>query len=368
MNFTRRSFAAGLTGAGMMTEALYAQRAAIQGPIAKDMVWLNANENPDGPPAVSIEAMTKCLKSTGRYHYQEFREFYAAVAKSEDLAPEQILIGSGSSEVLHAAIDAFVTPERPLIPIVPTYEGPIDVARAKGLPITGVPLTDRYTADVKNLVATADKAKGGVIYLCNPNNPTGAVTPKADMAWLVANLPKNTYLVADEAYWPFADSPDFESILPAVRQGKNVIVTRTYSKIHGMAGLRAGYACAAPELIAKMAPFRNNVISYVAVQAVLAAVADPASFLPQRKASVIKLRNETLGWLRGKGFSVIDSQANFFMFDLKREARPIIQAMPAKGVAVGRPFPPYNTMMRVSIGTAADMAKFRDVFTSVYGA
>jgi histidinol-phosphate aminotransferase len=366
---TRRDFATriGLAAAGsqMLTEAALAQRALVGGDLPSDMVWLNANENPDGPPRVSLEAMTKVLPVTGRYHYQEFGEFYATVAKSEDLSPDQVLIGSGSSEVLHAAVDAFTSPTRPLIAADPTYESPGELARSFGRSVVRVPLTSTYAADVKKLAQEAEKANGGLIYLCNPNNPTSSVTPKADIAWLVSNLPPDTIAMIDEAYFHFGATPELESALAYVRQGKNVIVTRTYSKIYGMAGLRVGFACGKPELIQKMAPFRNNVISYVAVRSVIAALGDP-QVVPQRKAKLLKTRQELCQWLTERKVGFIEPHANFMMIDVGRDARELIYGMPRKGVAVGRPFPPLNNMMRVSIGTDQDMAKFRGVFWGLY--
>lgn len=369
---TRRGFAgAGLAAlAGrMLPETAYAQRAAINGPLPPDMVWLNANENPEGPPPASIEAMTKVLSQSGRYHYQEFRDFYSVVGRSEDLAPEQILVGAGSSEVLHNAIDAFTSATRPLITVAPTYEGPVELTgKALGRPVMRIPLDPPYAADVHKLAEQADKSGGGVIYLCNPNNPTSSITPKKDMAWLAANLPANTILLVDEAYCHFADTPDFESALTHVRQGRNVVVTRTFSKIYGMAGLRAGFACASPELIARMAPFRNNVISVVTVRAVAAALDEAKTLIPQRRSQYIRIRRELCSWLRERGLSYIEPQANFIMINVGRDAREFIAGMPPKGVAVGRPFPPMTNYLRVTIGTDADMAKFRDVFWSVYKA
>ena len=346
----------------------YAQRAAIHGKLPPDTVWLNANENPEGPPRSSIEAMTKVLPESGRYHYQEFGDFYAAIARSEDLAPEQILVGAGSSEVLHAAVDAF-TPGRTLITVAPTYEGPVELAaRGLGRPVIQVPLEAPYVPDARKLVEHAEKAGGGLIYLCNPNNPTSTVMPKKDLAWMVDNLPPGTVAVIDEAYSHFADTPEFESALGYVRQGKNVVVTRTFSKIYGMAGLRAGFACAPPELIAKMAPFRMNVISIVTARAVLAALDESKTLIPERRARYIRIRRELCEWLRDRGLPYIEPQANFVMIDVGRDARDFISAMPTKGVAVGRPFPPMTNFLRVTIGTDRDMAKFRDVFWSVYKA
>jgi histidinol-phosphate aminotransferase len=368
---TRRAFAGrlGLAAAfsGALPEAIYAQRAALNFKTPKDTVWINANENPAGPPQASIKAMIDVLPTSGRYHYQEFPDFYAALAHSEDLEPEQILAGSGSTESLHAAVEAFTSPTRPLITIAPTYEAPPEVTRASGHPVITTPLTDRYTADVRKLVAEADGAGGGLIYLCNPNNPTSTVTPKADIAWMISNLPPNTIALFDEAYIHFAETPDMESALTYVRQGKDVVVTRTFSKIYGMAGLRAGFAAAKPELIRRMAPFRNNVISIVTAHAVLAAIADK-NLVPARKATLAKTRAELCAWLKGHGYNFIEPQANFVMIDVRRDTRQFGREMAENGVAVGRPFPPLDHMLRVSIGTDQDMAKFREVFARVYRA
>lgn len=369
---TRRELArvglAAFTGR-MLTESAYAQRAAIGSKLPPGTVFLNANENPAGPPPASLEAMSKVLAESGRYHYQEFRDFYAALAHSEDLAPEQIQVGAGSSEVLHAAIDAFTSPTTPLITVSPTYEGPVELA-ARGLnrQVIQVPLEPPYAADVKKLVEHATAAGGGLIYLCNPNNPTSSVTPKKDMAWLVDNLPPNTIVLIDEAYSHFAETPDFESGFGYVRQGRNVVVTRTFSKIYGMAGLRAGFAAAPPQLIAKMAPFRNNVISIVTVRAVLAAIAENKTLVPARRAEYIRIRGELCTWLRDHSVPFIQPQANFIMIDVGRDAREFIYGMPSRGVAVGRPFPPMTNFMRVTIGTDSDMAKFREVFWGMYKA
>ena len=153
---TRRGFFAQMGAAAalarVLPEAAYAQRAAVQGVgLAKDMVWLNANENPAGPPPCSLDAMRAVMASSGRYHYNEFGEIYAVMAQAEGLAPEQIVVGSGSSEVLHTAIDLFTSPTRPLISVNPAYEAPRDVARNLGRPVILTKLRDDYTADVHQM-------------------------------------------------------------------------------------------------------------------------------------------------------------------------------------------------------------------------
>jgi histidinol-phosphate aminotransferase len=368
---TRRGFAARLTvGAAafrVSTEMAYAQRAVVKaGDIPKDMVWLNANENPAGPPAVSLDAMRDVLPSSGRYHYNEFGQIETLIAGSEKLTADQIVTGAGSSEVLHTAVDLFTSPTRPLISVTPAYELPIDLARALGRPVVLTKLRGDYTADVKLLAEAADKAHGGLIYLCNPNNPTSAAVKSSDVDWLVANLPANTTLLVDEAYIHFVESPDVKSAIPYVRQGKDVIVARTFSKIYGMAGLRVGFAAAKPAIIEKLTELKANVISIVGARAVVAALKDRENIVRERKASLAKTRRELCTWLRERKVKYIEPNANFMMIDTGRNAREFINTMPRLGVAPGRPFPPLDNMLRVTFGTDAEMAKFRDVFWKVY--
>ncbi len=227
-------------------------------------------------------------------------------------------------------------------------------------------LRDDYTADVKLLAEAAGTANGGLIYLCNPNNPTSAAVKSSDVDWLVANLPDNTMLLVDEAYIHFVESPDVKSAMPYVRQGKDVIVARTFSKIYGMAGLRVGFAAAKPAIIRKLSPLAMNVVSIVSARGVVAALNDRESIVRERKAGLAKTRRELCTWLREREVKYIEPNANFMMIDTGRNAREFITTMPKMGVAPGRPFPPLDNMLRVTIGTDAEMAKFRDVFWKVY--
>ncbi len=365
---TRRGFA-GLVAAGFSEIAL-AQKAAVEAMNVrggKGTVWLNSNEFPEGLPPAVVQAITRAAGEANRYNFPEFTKFYQTVAGLEQLKPEQILVGEGSTETLHCAVEAFTSPKHPIICGWPTFESAPELAAAKGHAVVKIPLTSNYTSDVKRLVAEAQKAGGGLIYICNPNNPTGNITPKQDIAWAVANLPANTVLMMDEAYLHFNTSPETESSMKYVRDGKNVIVMRTFSKIYGMAGLRVGYAAARPELIQKMEPYRNAVISIVSARAVMAAIEMGPKLIDERREKMARTRNDLVAWLKQKKFNYIESQANFVMFDAKRDIRELGPAMMAKGVAVGRPFPPYDRMMRITIGTDAEMAKFKTAFGEVAG-
>ena len=183
---------------------------------------------------------------------------------------------------------------------------------------------------------------------------------------MIANLPPNTVALIDEAYIHFSNSPELESAVRYVKDGKPVVITRSFSKIYGMAGLRAGFACARPDLIERMAPFRNNVISIVTARGVLAALADREAILGDRVARFRKVRDDLTAWLRSKNVKYIEPHANFMMIELGRDVRTVSGPMVAKGVAVGRPFPPMDTWMRVSIGSPAEMEKFKQVFWEVY--
>jgi histidinol-phosphate aminotransferase len=361
--FSRRAFA-GMIAVGL-TEAAFAQRASVQGAAPADTVWINGNEFPEGPPQASIDAMAQVIGSSNRYHYQEFPAFYAKLAASEGLTADQILVGAGSSEVLHAAVETFTSPTIPLIYPMPTYEAAPELAKYKGHAVIETPVDSKMAPDVRRLAAEAGKAGGGLIYICNPNNPTSSITTSDDLAWLVANLPKDTYVLVDEAYLHYATSPEASSSFRYVKEGKNVIVCRTFSKIYGMAGLRVGYIAGRPDLIARMAPYRNNVISIVSARAVLAAIDLGPKLVEERKAKIVHTRNELCAWMSEKNIKFVPPQANFVMIETGRDAKEMQAAMLAKGVAIGRSFPPLTTMMRVSIGTDAEMAKFRRAFTEV---
>lgn len=366
---TRRGFAAQLAGiaAGLRTssEMALAQRALPPGNWSPDTVWLNANENPEGPPQTAIQAMTRAAPESWRYHFPEFREFYAAVARSERLEPEQVVVGAGSTEVLNLAVLVFTSATRPLIAAHPTFEAPAEIARALGRPYVPVPLTKTYAADVKRMAGEAERAGGALIYICNPNNPTSSFTSREDLAWLVANLPRDTIVLVDEAYLHFAEDCDSRTALAWVREGRNVIVARTFSKIYGMAGLRVGFACGKPELMRQLRPFRNNVISILGARAVEAALADAANIVAQRRAKLVRIRSGLCDWLRQKNLRFIEPYGNFVMIDVG-DARRIAMLLGRRNIAVGRPFPPLDNLMRVTIGSEPDMAKFKEAFAQVY--
>ncbi|MGH9669963.1 MAG: aminotransferase class I/II-fold pyridoxal phosphate-dependent enzyme [Terriglobales bacterium] len=332
------------------------------------MVWLNANENPAGPPQSALAAIASGAAATARYHFEEFAKFTETLAESEGLAPEEILFGVGSGEIIDAAICAFTSTSRPLLTAVPTYEIPIELARMLGKSVVQIPLGETWEFPVARLAEEAAKNGGGLIYVCNPNNPTSSRTSKASLRWLATNLPSHTVLLVDEAYIHFVEPAEIESAIEYVKENRNVVVTRTFSKLYGMAGLRAGFACSTPELIREMTPFRNNVIPILGLRAANAALGERATLIPTRRASIARTRRDLCDWLRQKSVPYIEPYANFIMINIQRDVRSFSAEMFRRGVAVGRPFPTASQMLRVTIGTDQEMARFREVFSQVYAA
>jgi histidinol-phosphate aminotransferase len=349
-------------------EPFLARRACADITGRDNIVWLDANENPAGPPLSAIKAIMDGAAATARYHFDEFAGFTQAIARSESLTPEQVLFGIGSGEIIDAAICGFTSSSKPLITARSTYEIPVEFAQSLDRKVVQIALTEKWGFPVRKLAEEAAKAGGGLIYLCNPNNPTSSLTPKNDIDWLVTNLPPHTVLLVDEAYIHFAQPAEIESAMRYVHDDRNVIVTRTFSKIYGMAGARAGFGCAKPDLIRVMQPFMDNVIPILGLRAAMAALGESATLIPGRRTNVARIRDELCVWLRQKNIRYIEPHANFVMMDIGRDVRSFGAEMFRKGIAVGRPFTSLRQMLRVTVGTDLEMAKFREAFWQVYTA
>jgi histidinol-phosphate aminotransferase len=353
---TRRRFVGAL--AAGYGGAVLAPRALVAAP-PPGTVWLNANEYPEGPPPESLAAITRVLSETNRYHFEDFASFHSTLGASLNLKSDNILVGAGSTEVLHSAIEAFVTPTRPFITSSPSYEAGPSLVSARGQQVVRIPLTSDYSADVERLAGEAARAGGGLIYICNPNNPTSSITRAKEIRWLAEHLPPETHLLVDEAYIHFAEPQQLESAVALVREGRNVIVARTFSKLYGMAGLRVGFVAAPAEMIARMTPYRSNVINIIGLRAAQAALGLGPRLIEERRAAIARTRSALTRWCREKRLKYIEPHANFMMIETGRDVREVSTALTAKGVVPGRPFPPYDKMIRITIGADRDMEKFK---------
>jgi histidinol-phosphate aminotransferase len=286
-------------------------------------------------------------------------------AKIEGLDPASVAAYAGSSEPLHYTVLSFTSKSKPLVVADPGYEAPTWAAQIAGADVIKVPLADpkgAATHDVKAMVAASPKT--GVIYICNPNNPTGTLTSRADIEYVVANAPKGAIVMIDEAYIHLSDAAPS---LDFVKEGKDVIVLRTFSKLYGMAGIRMGFAIGRPDLLKKIATFGGmNSLPITAIAAAKASLLD-ADLVPSRKKLIGEIRAENLAWLKSNGYAVTPSDSNCFMLDVRRPGKEVLAAMAQKDVYIGRIWPAWPTSVRITVGTREEMATFQKTFKEVMG-
>ena len=343
----------------IVTEPMLAA-AARHRPAPKDAVMIDSNENPLGPSQPARDAMSAILPLGGRYLDNLTDELIHTFAQLEGLNPDYIRVFPGSTPPLRFTVVAFTSPQRSYVGADPGYEAGPMVSADTGARVVKVPLTKTYAHDVKAMIAAAPDA--GVFYICNPNNPTGTLTPHSDIEYLVENKPKGSIVAVDEAYIHLCDAP---SALDFVKAGKDVVVLRTFSKAYGMAGLRCGFAIARPDLLDKIMDRSGwNFMPITALVAASASLKD-ASLVPERKRINASVRQETFQWLDRNGYSYIPSVSNCFLLDTKRPAKQVIDAMAQQNVFIGRIWPIMPTCSRITVGTHDEMAKFQAAFQKV---
>jgi histidinol-phosphate aminotransferase len=362
--FSRRNFgriAAMLTAGGALpfyNEPAMAQLSAVRN-MPPDAVKINANENPLGPCPEALESIYKVAKNGGRYLYEETFGFTELLAEQEGVKANYVQPYAGSSAPLHQAVLGFCSPNRPYVACDPGYESGAGAAKFIGAPVIKIPLLPNYAHDVKKMAAASQDA--GLIYICNPNNPTGTLTPKADIEWLVANKPKGAIVMIDEAYTHIAGAP-FNTDL--VAKDKDVIILRTFSKIYGMAGIRAGAALARPDLLERIRGWSSGALPVTGMAAATASLKSK-TVVPERRKIIGDVRNDVFAFMDKHNFKYVPSVSNKFMVDVKRPGKEVYDAMAKEKVYIGRIWPAWPTHVRVSIGTQEEMNKFKTAFLKV---
>jgi histidinol-phosphate aminotransferase len=363
VSLTRRSFMHTL-GAGAAS--------SLVSPYLPELTWVNApagavkldrNENPNGPAKEAIEAMTAELSQSSRYPDEIVVNLTRALADARGVAEYNIVLTCGSTDVLRSAVYSFTSPTRALVTAGPSYESPGADAQRINSPVKTIPVTPDLQLD---LAAMHEASRGaGLVYLCNPNNPTATVhTADAVRDFIsrtLSDTPDATILV-DEAYHDYVEDPNYATMIPLALQNPRVIVARTFSKVYGMAGLRVGYAVAQPETLEAIRKQRLaigvNRLGAVAAMASLGL----KSHVEREHARNREARDFTRRELAALGYPSVQSHTNFIMVDVKQDAKTFRDACKDMGVLVGRPFPPLTTYSRISIGTMDDMHRAVDVF------
>ena len=373
-SISRRKFAQ-LLGAGAacavarpsLALAKYVQQPATH-PVRTGVVRLSSNENPYGPSSKALKAMSDAFGLSCRYPDERADALVSSLAKINGVEPGQILLGDGSGEILKLCADVFTGPltnnnaaagRGALVAADPTFEAILSHAKHNDAEIVKVPLTASFGHDLPKMMAAA---KEGLVYICNPNNPTASISPKNEVRECIEKAPGKTMILVDEAYYHYADSSDYESVIPLVRDHPNLIVARTFSKIYGMAGLRCGY-CVAQSLIIERLRARQawDSINIMALAAATASLEDSDLVMEGRRRNS-ETRAFTTGELKKMGYETIPSQANFIMIDAKRPVVPLIASLNNHQVEVGRLFPAMPNHLRLTIGKKSEMETFLSAF------
>ncbi len=325
-----------------------------------DGVFIGSNESPLGPCAAAQSALREIEKLSGRYGMAFAGNLEKLFAKQNGLLPEQVTVHPGSYMPLRSVALAYSSKERPIAYAEPTFDSGFMgrdgqcVTRAVTIQLQG-----DYRLDVRKLLTAAPDA--GVYYICNPNNPTGLVTSRADIEWLLANKPKGSLLLIDEAYIHFSDA---QSCLDLVAKGGDVLVTRTFSKIYGLAGLRCGLIAGRKDLLDGLLDYGVNITPMPAVVAAEASLLDP-KLLAERKAYNAAVRNDLYAWLTARGMRYLPSQGSFAMVHVGRPGGEVAAALAKEKIFISGARKNMPDWVRVSFGTPAEMQAFNTAFARV---
>src|ERR1043166_7378474 len=289
---------------------------------APGMIRIDSNENPNGPGPHVLEVIGKHLNESNRYPILAEDALIDAIAKAQGVKPENIILGCGSGEVLRAAVHAFTSPSKALVSPDPTFEAPANFARFLGSPVVSPPVNSKLELD---LDAMRDASKSaGLIYLCNSNNPTATVHTKSDVVAFVDAVNKlnpECVVLVDEAYHEYVENPGYGSVIPLAVTNQRVVVARTFSKVFGMAGLRAGYLVGHPHTPKKVSSgVMGSNISALTLAAATAAIGDHPHIADEQRKNR-EARAFTRSFFEKAGYKVPAAEANFFMIDVHRDRK-----------------------------------------------
>lgn len=366
--FSRRNFlqfSAAASAAAVFpafTESMLAQSARqLRHEPTPGAVVIDANENPLGPCKAACDAMAAIVPDGNRYASYLTDDLIKTFAQGEGVDPDWVRVTAGSTPALSLGVLAFASPEKSYVTADPSFELGMMMADHIKARTVKVPLTNTYAHDVRAMLSAAPDA--GLFYVCNPNNPTGTLTPHSDIEYLVANKPKGSIVMVDEAYIHFTEK--MQTALDLAKANKEVVVLRTFSKIYSMAGIRCGVAVAHPDLLSKIIERGGwNFMPVTAVVAASASLKDP-QVVPERRRINAGVRQQTFDWLQRNGYTYIPSESNCFMIDVKRPGKEVRDAMAKENVLIGRTWPVMPTWVRITVGTQDEMSKFQMAFEKV---
>jgi len=323
-------------------------------------IRLSSNENPLGLPPVSREAIARGMDEANRYPGTSRRTLAEVLARKHGVPPAAIVLGNGSTEIIQMGVQARLHPQLRLVAPQPTYEDVFEYSEPHPwIDLRPVALLPDFSHDLTAMEEASRGAPGPVlVYVCNPNNPTGSLTSVDDVEAWIRRAPGNVYFMVDEAYFEYVDSSSYRSLDRVAFENPNVLVMRTFSKVYGMAGMRLGYAVAHPESARALNAFAAGPnTNHLALVAGLAALGDP-TWVEGSVSANLEARRMVYDVLTDLGLDRIPSHTNFVMHRITNDLRQYIDRMAEAGIRVGRPFPPMLTYNRVSLGLPEEMARF----------
>ncbi len=365
---TRRS---ALLGAALLLSPLVPVIASARprpAPPPPGTILLNGNENPYGPSPAAKQAIVASADGASRYAYGSIDQLAAQVAAREGVPVAQVMIGSGSGELLRMAalLAATTAPGSELIASRPTYEELPEFAGRLGLQVRWVAADAAHRHDLAAMRAAITE-RTSLVYVCNPNNPTGTAVTREALAAFVRSVPATATVIVDEAYIDFVEGAEFGSVAELVHKVPNLIVLRTFSKIHGLAGLRVGYSIASADIARRFADLALVWPSSTGVAAALASYNDQP-FLQTTRAAILADRARVHAAIDKLGRPRTEAQGNFVFFDTGMPAQLFRDRMLAQGIKVGRPFEGYDTWSRVTIGRREEVDRFLAALPGALGA
>jgi histidinol-phosphate aminotransferase len=366
MPFTRRTFFRNVAAGAAVTASFppladLAFSELVPGARASEPggpIILSRNENAYGPSQKVIASMQDALRFANRYPDPAVNALHDRIAQSHSIKPEQLVLGCGSGEILSITASSFLGPGKTLITAVPTFEALGRYAKAFGAQTVEIPLDKNYAHDLPAMLARVD-ASTALVYICNPNNPTASLTPRADLEAFIRKLPPTTIVLLDEAYHHFvAATPEYTSFIDKPMNDDRVIVARTFSKVFGLAGIRVGYAVGAPDKIKALAARRlSEGLNAVGARAALVAY-DDVEYVQMSEKRNAADRQEFFNQAKARKVQGIPSYANFAMLKTNRPAVEVIDHFKKNNVMIARLFPSMSTHVRVSFGTPPEMIEF----------
>ena len=337
-----------------------------------DIVKLSSNENPYGPSERVRNAIIDSFENACRYPYEYILKLQNILAKKHNVSPESIVITGGSNEALRVTGLAVADQGGEIVAGQPTYLALMSYAEAMGGKINWVPVDSNKGYDLGEIEKKIN-GKTKMVFIANPNNPTGTLLEKSSLSNFCERVSEKTLVFCDEAYYDYINEPDYPSMDYLVRQGKDIIISRTFSKVFGMAGLRIGYMVLKPELADKLfgeySPYgRNKIMAQTNVLAVAAAIEalNDEDFYAFSLRKANEEKDKIYKLLDHLGLKYVESSTNFVFFESKKHIDDLSKEMLAKGVRVGRPFPPFYDWCRISTGTSQEVDRFVSAMLDIY--